>query len=216
MKWPSIIIDNFFNNFNDVEKFADSLEYTHSGDGNYPGSRSKPIHKVDFNFFSLTCTKMLQALYPMNYMNMMYSARMFFQKISFEGKGFVHQDENEISSIIYIRGNKAGGTSLLEPKKYPYDRNSYIKHKEKHFKKEDSIEDLKSYQKHLKEHNSQFDLKLKVDFKPNRLFMFDCNEFHEADSFGGDRLTLITFFESIRMTDNSTLRSHVTESKKWG
>tara|TARA_R100000322_G_scaffold119215_1_gene77128 strand:+ start:127 stop:777 length:651 start_codon:yes stop_codon:yes gene_type:complete len=216
MRWPAIVIDNFFNNFKDVEKFAHSLEYTHSGNGNYPGYRSKQVHEIDYDFFSFTCTKMLQALYPMNYMDIVYNARMFFQTIPFEGKGFIHQDDNEISSIIYIRGSEAGGTSLFEPKRYPFDRNSYIKHKEKSFEKEGKINNLKNYEKHLKQHNSQFKTKLKVNFKPNRLFMFDCNEFHEADSFGGDRLTLVTFFESIRMENNTTLRSHVTEAKKWG
>ena len=216
MKWPAVVIDNFFNNFKDVEKFADSLKYTHSGNGEWPGYRSEPIHKINYDFFSFTCTKMLQALYPMHYRSIAYNARMFFQTIPFEGSGFIHQDDNEISSIIYIRGGKAGGTSLYEPKQYPFDGHSYVPHKEKFFGQAGKIKDVKNYKKHLKQHNSQFELKLRVNFKPNRLFMFDCNEFHEANSFGGDRLTLVTFFESIRMEDYTTLRSHVTEAKKWG
>ena len=104
----AIVIDNFFNNFKDVEKFAGSLKYTHSGDGRWPGYRSEPIHKINYDFFF---TQNVKALYPMNYRSI-HNARMFFQTIPFEGSGFIHQDDNEISSIIY-RGGKAGGTAYM-------------------------------------------------------------------------------------------------------
>tara|TARA_Y100001951_G_scaffold93503_1_gene89158 strand:+ start:441 stop:1088 length:648 start_codon:yes stop_codon:yes gene_type:complete len=215
MKWPTLVIDNFFNNFEVVKKLSEEVEYFPPADGNWPGMRSKLLHDINYPFFEMTCSKMIEALYPMNYENIKFTARMTFQKIPFQGTGFIHQDDDEISSIIFISGKNSGGTSLHEPKTYPYDRDGYVPQKWDAYKNPAKIK-TKKFKDVVNKHNSQFDLKTKVVFKPNRALLFDCHEYHQADNFGGERVTLITFFQSIKTKDGTTLKSHISECNKRG
>tara|TARA_R110000772_G_scaffold151418_1_gene262170 strand:+ start:108 stop:755 length:648 start_codon:yes stop_codon:yes gene_type:complete len=215
MKWPTVVIDNFFNNFEAVKKLSEEVEYFSSESGTWPGKRSKLLHQINYPFFQMTCVKLIEALYPMNVQNIQFTARMQFQKIPFEGTGVIHQDDDEISSIIFISGNNAGGTSLYEPKTYPYDQDSYVAQKCDTFKNPSKLK-LKNLQKTINKHNEQFNLKTKFVFKPNTVLLFDCQEHHKADSFGGERITLVTFFQSLNTKDGTPLKSHVSECKKQG
>ena len=217
MRWPTIIIDDFFNDFEAVKKLSNELKY-YPTDGTWPGLRSGFLSDVNRPFFDLTSYKILQALYPHNYEDLMWSARMHFQRIPISGQGYVHQDDDEISAIVYISGSeKAGGTSLYKPKVFPYDRAGYVK--EKHEAYKDSTQKGKMKQdlsKSVKQHNDQYEITTTVNFKPNTLFAFDCNHHHSADEFGGDRCILITFFEEIRRRDGRLFRTAGRECKKWG
>ena len=215
MKWPTLVIDNFFNNFEAVKKLSEEVEYFPAEDGNWPGKRSKLLHLLNYPFFEMTCAKMVEALYPMNYENIRFTARMQFQKIPLEGTGFIHQDDDEISSIIFISGNNAGGTSLYEPKTFPYDRDGYVPLKWDAFKNPAKMK-TKKFKETVSKHNAQFNLKTKFIFKPNTALLFDCHEHHRADSFGGERITLVTFFQSLHTKDGTTIKSHVAEGKKRG
>jgi hypothetical protein len=217
MRWPSIIIDDFFNDFKSVVDLSNNVKY-HPSDGAWPGSRSEYLSHVNRPFFEMTSYKILQALYPMNYQDLMWSARMQFQKIPISGTGFVHQDDDELSVIIYISGsNSAGGTNLYKPKAFPYNRDGYVNEKFKAYKKSGNKGQMKKDLSQLvNQHNSQFDCTMKVNFLPNRMFAFDCNQQHAAQEFGGERCILIAFFEEIRMRNGSNLKTAVRECKKWG
>lgn len=215
MKWPTIVIDNFFNNFEAVKKLSEEVEYFPSENGAWPGKRSKLLHQINYPFFQMTCTKLIQALYPMNVQNIQYTAGMQFQKVSFEGTGVIHQDDNEISSIIFISGNNTGGTSLYEPKTYPYDQDSYVPQKWDTYKNPSKLK-LKNFEKTVNKHNEQYNLKSKFVFKPNTALLFDCQEHHKAESFRGERVTLVTFFQSLNTKDGTSLKSHISECKKHG
>ena len=80
MRWPTIIIDDFFNDFEAVKKLSNELKY-YPTDGTWPGLRSGFLSDVNRPFFDLTSYKILQALYPHNYEDLMWSARMHFQRI---------------------------------------------------------------------------------------------------------------------------------------
>ena len=206
MKWPAIVIDNFFNNFKDVEKFADSLKYTHSGNGEWPGYRSEPIHKINYDFFSFTCTKMLQALYPMNYRSMTWSGDQFFQKINgkdYPDEGWVHQDwTSEITAIVYLSKDLGCGTAICTPKNY--DKEIIFNDKKQNQYKEinntpEKKQELKNY---LEKNNSRYEKTIKVDSVFNRLVMFDSHSYHNVISFGDkERLTLVTFLCKVNSED---------------
>ena len=214
MRWPTLIIDNFFNNFESVVKLSNKLEY-YPTDGHWPGLRSGYLSNVNRPFFEMTAYKILQALYPMNYQNLTWTARMQFQKIKQEGLGIIHQDDDEFTAIVYISGNKNQGTSLYKPKAFPYDRDSYVEKKFETYKDIKKIN--KEFHKLVHKHNSQFELTTRVNFEPNKLFLFDANHQHAADSFDNqERCILITFFEEIRMRDGRNFKTAGRECKKWG
>ena len=209
-KWPSLIIENFYNNFDEVLKISKEVEYF-SNDGTWPGKRSDLLHKINKPFFNLTTTKIIQALFPNEYENLTWSARMHFQKISMKGKGFIHQDGDEISCLIYISGGEGvGGTSLYKPKGIIKDRIGYLKESMNAYKENKSLETL------VEKHNKQFQLTTKVAFEPNKLFLFDSNQYHAADDFVGERCTIVVFFQEIRHQGGATLNSSGRSCRKYG
>ena len=214
MNWPTLIIDNFYNDFEAVKKYANKIKY-HPSDGHWPGMRSEYISNINPDFFKMTSYKILQALFPHNYYDLMWTARMQFQKIKQEGLGIIHQDDDEFTAIVYISGNKNQGTSLYKPKTFPYDRDSYVQKKFDTYKDVKKID--KEFHKLVDKHNSQFELTTQVNFEPNKLFLFDSNHHHAADSFDNEeRCILITFFQEVRFRNGSVIKPHGRECRKWG
>jgi len=78
MLFPTIIVDNFFDNPDFVRDYGLSLSYSKT-QKNYPGIRTD---QTEDNFFQFATEKMMAILYPMNYTNMVWRANQFFQKIS--------------------------------------------------------------------------------------------------------------------------------------
>lgn len=209
-RWPSLIVENFYNNFDEVLKISNELKY-YDTDGTWPGKRTDLLHKVNKSFFDLTTSKIIQALFPNEYDSLIWSARMHFQKISMKGKGFIHQDGDEISCLIYISGGESvGGTSLYKPKGILKDRNSYLKESMDAYKQNKSLSEL------VENHNNQFELTTKVSFEPNKLFLFDSDQYHAADDFGGERCTIVVFFQDIRHKGGATLNTSGRSCRKYG
>ena len=178
-KWPSLIIENFYNNFEEVIKLSNKVKY-YDNDGTWPGKRSDLLHKVEKSFFDLTTTKIMQALYPNEYVNLTWNARMHFQKISMKGKGFIR------------------------------DRVGYLKESMDAYKANKSLTEL------VEKHNDQFELTTKVAFQPNKLFLFDSNQYHAADEFADERCTIVVFFQDIRHQGGATLNSSGRSCRKYG
>jgi hypothetical protein len=199
--WPTICVDNFFNDPDKVFKFANSLKYTPDNEGRWPGERSDELHKIDRNFFEFFGKKVLSILYPME-AGINFSLRLTFQKISkkYTNEGWVHKDNgyiNEFTSIVYLSKHKECGTSLFDSKKihsFPINeiqkRDTYLKD---NFKEENI---------YLKENNNQFEETISIKSKYNRFIMFDSSQLHAAQKFTEntieeDRLTLVGFFENV-------------------
>ena len=105
MLFPTIVIDNFFEDPEMVLKHAETFDYNFSESGQYPGTRSK---NVDATFFEFTTKKMMAALYPMNYKSMTWSGIQYFQKINgkdYPEEGWVHKDEFQVTAIVYLSKN---------------------------------------------------------------------------------------------------------------
>lgn len=199
--WPTICVDNFFNDPDKVFKFANSLKYTPSSEGSWPGERSDELHNIDKDFFEFFGKKVLSILYPMQ-KDISFNLRLNFQRMSkkYINEGWVHEDDaytNQFTSIVYLSKHKECGTSLFDSKKiYSFPINAIQKHNvylKDNFKEGDI---------YLKENNNQFEETLSIKSKYNRLIMFDSSQLHAAQKFiengiEEDRLTLVGFFENI-------------------
>ena len=202
MLFPTIVIDNFFEDPEMILKYGEKFEYRFPEDGQYPGTRSE---NVGPKFFQYTTKKMMAALYPMNYKSMTWSGSQFFQKIqgnNYPYEGWVHQDwTSEITSIVYLSRDLGCGTAICTPRSH--DREIiYQDKKHDQFKKPLELKTVmgedKELEKYLGKNNDRFEKTVKVDSVFNRLVMFDSSNYHSVIKFGDkERITLITFLSTI-------------------
>lgn len=218
MLWPTLCIDNFFQNPDAVIAYAKKLKYQKT-DGHWPGERSEPLHVIDPTFFHKVTNKIIAALYPHEAGNreFRWKATSQFQKIKTSKHtlpGFIHQDiDTEFTSIIYLSDEEDTGTSIYRNIEEPI----YVglEEKIKGYKNYKTTNKLKQA---VKKNRSAF---VKVfEFKPlkNRMIIFDGAHHHGVDNFGKkekERLTLITFFETVYRTDGVPFKYHVNECTKF-
>lgn len=207
MLWPTICVDDFFNDPLSVVNFANSLDFKKDPEGKWPGERTELLHNTNNDFFNYTTTKIMSVLFPMNFQNLNWKAIQTFQRINgniYTNNGWVHSDPDELTAIIYLSNHKKCGTSLFKKIKVTSTfkntkfKNNYYKNTEK-IKTEE--------EKYLKENNDEFEKTLTLNSRFNRLVLFDSRNLHAAEKFGEenlneDRLTLITFFRSIIGNEN--------------
>jgi hypothetical protein len=199
MIYPTIILDNFFNDPIKIVQFANSLEYYQDNEGKWPGKRTKELHEINKSFFENYGSKILSILYP-TVKEKNFNCSLSFQKISKEyiNKGWIHKDDDfDFTTIIYLSQHKECGTSLFDSKNISNEILNYKNKKNMHLKK-----DFKEEMKYLDENNSQFIETIKINSKFNRLIMFDGAQYHAAQKFienniEEERLTLIGFFSNI-------------------
>lgn len=213
MNYPIICVDNFFKNFSSVVEWANTLEYK-SGNGKWPGKRTDFTYNLNKDFFYLSTSKMISILYPEEYLNLKWVAKQCFQKINLEGSGFIHQDIEEISSVVYLSNNINSGTNIYKAKKFPV--NFDINNIKNEIYLNTKIGKTEKFKKLKELHNNQFELTASFKSIPNRLIMFDSSEYHGVEDFGKERLTLITFFENISKKNEYKLKTPVNECGKLG
>jgi hypothetical protein len=202
MIWPSIIVDNFFDDPNKILEISKKLSFAKDNAGRWPGERTTCNSQTDKNFYNWLNYKIVRLLYPMNHEQMTWTCSQYFQKVNgnfYKNEGWIHSDAPwEFTAIIYLSKHKNCGTSLFTKKKF-FNNSLHIDKKENIYKKGD----IKNELKYLKENNDLFESSLTVDSKFNRLFLFDSNQYHAANNFkdkdheNEERLTLITFFYSL-------------------
>jgi hypothetical protein len=218
MIYPTIIVDDFFDNPKKVKDLASTLEYQKDPEGRWPGERTTFLHQINYPFFNHVHLKILSILYPNDFRKINYTASSCFQSIS--GKrhvntGWVHKDVgSEITGIIYLSDHKNCGTSLWKNKNF-FDTDTTMFEKRK-FNKKDLYD--KKEKDILSKHNDNFKKILQVDSIFNRLVLFDSHQHHSAENFldeniKEDRLTLLTFIEKITFNDKQ-IRYPLTECKR--
>ena len=214
MIWPTMSLDNFFEDPDKIVKFANSFEFKQDPNGKWPGKRTDLLHVLDPVFFNFFSAKVLSILYPMNFGDMSYKVRLYFQKISNDhvNNGWIHTDySSEVTAIVYLSKHKECGTSLFKCKN-PYPKILNVLEKEKTYLNKD----FKEEKKYLDENNNQFEETISLKSRYNRLVMFDSSEFHAAQKFKEnnvkeDRMTLIGFFDSI---NHPNIKYHGIQHKR--
>jgi hypothetical protein len=222
MIWPTLCVDNFFINPYEIKKYALSLDYNHPKEGHYPGKRTEALHKINSDFHTLITTKILKLLYPMNTDDLTWAAKSYFQKIDgniYSQSGWVHQDPDEFTVLIYLSHHKNCGTSIFSSK----DINSKIINNqsrvEVHLKASLENKKIGEDSKELISNNSQFEKTITFNSKFNRLILFDSSHYHAAEKFNEigineDRLTLIIFFESIFSPSGKQIKFPIPEMNR--
>jgi len=204
MIWPTIIVDNFFDEPEKIVEYSKTLKFKPDSEGKWPGVRSESMAIVDDKFFNYVNYRIVRLIYPMNHKKMDWKCTQFFQKVDgniFKNEGWVHSDAPvEFTAIIYLSKHKNCGTSLYDKKEF-FNESINNENCEKRDEAYKSL-NFKNELKHLKQNNSLFEKNLTVDSKFNRLVLFDSNQHHAGDKYkdsenSEDRLTLITFFYEL-------------------
>tara|TARA_R110000823_G_scaffold287150_1_gene405449 strand:- start:3723 stop:4403 length:681 start_codon:yes stop_codon:yes gene_type:complete len=212
MLYPTLIIDNFFDNPDEIRNLGLNLDKCVNQDS-YPGKRTSPLHELNNGFFNWSTNKIFTAMHSsvtVGDKNNSFNSYQTFQSISpnpKEGKGWIHIDTDfDATAIVYLSKHKNCGTCLYKRKEgifshatSTHDENSTIrkeyyggnkKFDERYFKARD-------------ENNKIFEKTITIDSVYNRLLIFDSLQFHGVENFFDplikeDRLTLITFFKNIQ------------------
>jgi hypothetical protein len=210
---PTIILDNFFRYPEKIVDFAKSLNYAESNDGRWPGKRSGLIHEIDPIFFNEFCRKVMKTLWPVEGDNFFYQCNLMFQSIPnvYPNDGWIHQDSDQITAIVYLSKHKECGTSIFEPRFHKTTFANTTEKKQIYINK-----DFKNEKKLLKENNEQYEETISVKSRFNRIIIFDSNQIHSAQKFlekdiSDDRLTLIGFFNNIH---GNGIKFHASENNR--
>ena len=211
MIYPTLIIDNFFENPDEVRDIGLSLEKS-VNQNTYPGKRTAPLHKVKGGFFNWSTNKILAAVFnhQPGDIPFTFNAYQTFQSVkpnSKEGHGWIHDDNGfEFTAIAYMSKHKNCGTSIYKRKNghFPFQKDSHISNND--IKKEYYGSNKKYDERYFKardEQNEGFEKTLKVESIYNRLLILDSYQYHGVENFydpkmKDDRLTLITFFSDIQ------------------
>jgi len=210
--FPTVCIDNFFNNPDKIRDMALSSPYfkcEEKGNGTWPGYRTIGLHRLNPDFFDAFCEKLMGVYFgPIKTVECKIEAH--FQKINsnfFNGinSGWVHRDHgNLFAGIIYLNKDidPNNGTSIYIPKlKDAKEINlEYKKEMYSDFKKEKTT----LYDQKRRENNEQFEKTITFNNVYNRMIIYEGNHFHAENSFEmpehEDRLTLVFFVRELKNT----------------
>lgn len=206
MYFPTLCVDNFFNNPDEVRKFALSLEYTPSETGKWPGKRTHSLDQISQNYFQNFCEKLFLLNYDLRKSEVSWIVETYFQIIepgSYEdlNVGWVHKDTAMFAGIIYLTPDidLNCGTSIFRSSVDFARPTNVLEKKEMYlnFNKNNK----ESYQEKLKENNSMFEETIRFNNVYNRLVAYDGSQYHGVNKFYNEdskpRLTQVFFAKSI-------------------
>lgn len=207
MYFPTICVDNFFDNPEKIKNFALSLDYEKSTDGIWPGKRTKTLNQISPNYFSLFCEKLFSLFFNLND-SISWKVSTYFQIIEPQqyknlNQGWVHADRCILSGIIYLNPtiSKNCGTSIYRQKvNFTREINSDIKVE---MFKDFKGENVDLYQEKLYDNNNLFEETINFSNVYNRLIAYNGHLYHAVNQFSDDsvdRLTQVFFVEEIHST----------------
>ena len=214
MNFPTIQVNNFFDNIDTILDFSKNQNFDYDKLGYYPGQRTKCISELDFDLFVYINSKIFRLFYPdyNTFNSVEWKALTYFQKIKYEdidlyarnnGRGWIHKDHfSLLTSIVYLTPNDlSSGTSIYKSKKEGLNMISKEQDIKRDYHKR-QIVDKKSYYKLLNENHSYYDEVSHFKSNFNSLIAFDSAQPHSANyniQPGEERLTLITFLNYLKV-----------------
>lgn len=202
--YPLIIFDNFYNDPDSIVEIANSVEYSPSEDGRWPGVRSKHLWEFDRDLFVYTGEKILHLFNEE--LPKYWEFEMQFQKTSPFGdnqyhpknKGWVHPDAGVtyFGGVIFLNKNpdKDTGLSVYKEKSgYSVQSQKEMEIKESYYRGE-QVSDVEYIEAYEKVH-SQYEETVSIRNVYNRMVLFNPVTLHGVQTFGKtqDRLTLAFF-----------------------
>ena len=207
---PHTIVDNFFISPDKIKEYGLSLPFTKASDNIWPGERTACLSTINKTLYNSINLKVTSLFFDYTEKPVSFGCNLYFQKISsIYEEGWVHQDPNDITFIIYLNPNAHTdeGTSIYLAKDVGYDSLTYQTQKHSSFANTDLIPEYRNLRR---EHNSHFVETMRVSNLYNRLFAFDGYSYHAAGQFAAHdepRLTLIGFITNISRTDTPIRRT---------
>ena len=213
--FPSVVIDNFFTNPEEVVKRADQLVFSPAENGKFAGVRTEALHEVDPVLHDYCTNRFLRLFYDYNVTEVNWTVSSFLHKIpapdpddkeSWHNKSWIHIDPRAIAAgIIYLTpdADPDSGTTIYKLKSDAgamFDDTARIQ-----FHKENNRD---GYTEKLKEHNSKFEESVIIKNVYNRLAAYDAKEFHAANTYYtgvSARLTYVFFIYGLQTTSKTPL-----------
>ena len=204
MYYPTYSVLDFYKEPNKIVEFAESCTFYKEPNAGYPGVRTACLSQVNKNLFDYSCRKVLSLIYGERE-QYSYVAENRFQAIKKDDigdtkEGWVHEDRNVLTAIIYLSKFSNAGTSIMKPHVEFHAPDSQLtqdkikiysgENKDKNFAEEAKKKNNQEY-KELFRHNSEY----------NSMIAFDSRLSHKANfDFDDDstRMTQIIFFHEIR------------------
>jgi hypothetical protein len=216
MYFPTICVDNFFNDPEEVRKFALSLDYAPQPQGVWPGKRTECLSEISPYFYKIFFQKFFSLSYSKTE-NLDGRMNLFFalmppETVNHIDTGWIHRDSAHYAGLVYLNKNIPlnCGTSIFRKKNYFYDDDKTGDIKSRLYLGSTSDEDIDG----LKNHNSNYEETIKFGNIYNRLIAFDAKQFHGIDTFSKDenepRLTILFFIYDLQAS-----RFPIPESKTY-
>lgn len=213
---PTTILDNFFDNPDSIKNFTKELEFFSPTPSFYPGERTKCLSTIHPPFYHYVNQKVLNLFFE-DVSNIQYKCNLFFQRIeNYEGKGWIHQDDNLFTFMIYFHKPNPKincGTSLWSlnpnliqhingPQESTHNSGRIDHHKTKKI--------INNYQE---KHHKKFTQEISIPDKYNRFIAFSAEHFHSSNNLNpiiNPRLTLIGFMHEINKSNLPITRTNQT------
>ncbi len=208
MYFPSVHVENFFENPYRIINLAKSLSFKKEDNQNYPGVRSRPIDQINYELFQYICGKQLSYFYSRQEMeSISYRCEMQFQLIpQGENAAFVIQTRNIDYNNLFNTDEEESGTSVVVPTDetgffLPQQSTNTKDATDAKIKGINDPEntDINKTREASDKYNNTFKEVTRFNSIFNSLSMFNSSSFHQAhfNPSGGERLTLISFFHDI-------------------
>ena len=136
--FPTICVDNFFDDALSVRQLALSQEFSFSVDGTYPGKRTESLHLILPDFFNFFTKRLFGIFYDYESKNVQWHVSSSFQLIDAShdldlNTGWVHLDNNSVfAGIVYLNDvmSSNAGTIICDLKDNEFLKSSQnLKHK---------------------------------------------------------------------------------------
>ncbi|AGG54073.1 minor coat protein [Synechococcus phage S-SSM4] len=188
------IIDDFFDNPDEIRSLALKQEYGKWGHDNYPGYRSKMIPLIDLNLWETLQSKLMSIPICRKMGVNSMKAEFAYVPENF-GQGWPHIDDDAtLAGAIYLFPDPPvnSGTTLYERQhviNWKYDRTKFFMDPDTHYEQAMSVN--KAIRQDYREVH-------KIDNIYNRCALWFSNTYHSEQNFFGktiddSRLTLLYF-----------------------
>ena len=212
MYFPSVHVENFFEDPYQIIDFAKRLPFEKQDNQNFPGLRSPSLSQVNLPFFQDVCKRQLSIFYSKEEMQeIRFVCEARFQLIKQqESVPFVHQDDpGVLTTITYLTPNEEqSGTSvvapttensLISPKPFPKTEEEHMEKVKSESFNNPEEGNFKKATEVANKYNDTFKEVTRFNSIFNSVSMFNSSSHHQAhfNPNGGERLTLICVYYSI-------------------
>ena len=122
MLFPTVTcVDNFFDDPDAVVEKSKQFEYKVNNVS--AGSRSIPLHAIDYEFFNWVNSKIVTIFYPNFSQNLSFHASTHFDKVKkSDHDNWVHCDsDTKFAAIIFLNKEGTAGTSIYKKKGFHHN-----------------------------------------------------------------------------------------------